>query len=110
MSVIAVRHLKTVENPMIMVEFYDATTDAAIDLTGWVLVSASAQAGSTAAVDVPATLHEPAAGKVRLEPAAESLAAGTYRVEVTMTDADGRTRVLPAEDGQLLFKVTAANA
>lgn len=106
---IALRHLKTTENPQLVVQFYDPETDASINMTGWTLVSASAQAGSAAAVDIPAVLQEPAAGKVRLDITADSLAVGTYRVEVTLTDADSRTRVLPAEDGQLRLKVTAAN-
>jgi len=94
-------------------QLLDASTDAAINLTGCTGFSASARHTETGVVVNMESVVVTSAvlGKLRLEWAVDAFTvAGTYSVQIAGTDATGHAVVLPSEAGQLLFRVGAKNA
>ena len=100
-------------NAPLEVQFFDATTDAELSLTGCSGYSAIARNTDTGAiVGMESVMPTDAAlGKLKVEWAAGAFAeAGTWSLQILCTDATGHTVILPSEAGQLLIKVGGRNA
>lgn len=99
-------------NPPIELQLYDRDTDAPLVLTGATMVSATAKADGVAmvALNTP-TVTDAANGKIRITYTTGAFTnAGTYTLQIKLTDAAGITQIYPSEPGQTRVKVSAANA
>lgn len=101
-------------NPQLDVEIYDGDTNAVVNLTGYTIISASAKdtvTGTKVSFTAAAIKNMPGSdGKINLTYATNTFAAaGTYSIDILVTDTAGKSDNFPYEGATLLLKVWPAN-